>query len=131
LSVYLDSSALVKLYAPEPDSAVVNMASFARSLVVAVLFLSPAMHVAQSKRPDLPFFDWNACPFEGCVYRQWTARGPVVVYDTWKRTRREAAHLSTGDSVLAVTGVVITYRPGIIRMNHDMPEQGLRRGNLI
>lgn len=89
------------------------------------------MHIAQSKRPDLPFFDWNACPFEGCVYRQWTARASVTVYNTWKRNRREAAHLSTGDSVLAVTGVVITYRPGIIRMNHDMPEQGLQRGNLI
>src|ERR1041384_3885237 len=88
-------------------------------IVSALLSLLPTMHAAQSKRPDLPFFDWNACPFEGCVYRQWTARKPVVVYDTWKRTRQPLTSLAAGDKALAVTGVVITFKPGVIRMDRD------------
>src|SRR6476646_10394466 len=99
-------------------------------LFIAALFL-PGVHAAQSKRPELPFFDWNACPFEGCKYGQWTVRKPVVVYDTWKRTRQQVAKLAEGDKVLAVTGVVITYKPGIIRMDHDQPQDGLKRGDLI
>jgi hypothetical protein len=111
-------------------------------IVSALLSLLPTMHAAQSKRPDLPFFDWNACPFEGCVYRQWTARKPVVVYDTWKRTRQPLTSLAAGDKALAVTGVVITFKPGVIRMDRDhtvtqWPTYGdritytLKRGDII
>ena len=99
-------------------------------LLIAALFL-PAIHIAQSQRPNLPFFDWNACPFEGCKYGQWTARKPVLVYDTWKRTRRTAARLMAGEKVVAVTGVVITFKPEVIRINLDLPENGLKRGDII
>lgn len=81
--------------------------------------------------PTLPFYDWKACPFEGCVYRQWTARKPVAVYDTWKAKRRPVARISVGDRVIGLTGVVITYKPGIVRMERDLPSQGLRRGDTI
>ena len=107
------------------------MHCFARSMIfIGILFL-PTIQVAQSKRPELPFFDWNACPFEGCAYRQWIAGKPVVVYDTWKRTRREIARLATGDKVVATTGVVITFKPGVIRMDRDLPEENLKRGEII
>jgi hypothetical protein len=69
--------------------------------------------------------------WKGCKYGLWTARRPVEVYDTWKRTRRATARLAAGDKVVAVTGVVITYRPGIIRMDRDLPEDGLKRGDTI
>jgi hypothetical protein len=81
--------------------------------------------------PSLPFFDWKACPFEGCAYRQWTAREAVTVYDTWKQDRRSIARLSAGDTVDGVTGVVITFKPGVIRMDRDLPDQGLKRGDTI
>lgn len=96
-----------------------------------VLLCLPAQQSAQSNHPDLPFFDWNACPFEGCTYRQWTAHKPVPVYDTWKHSRRQVAELAKGDKVLAITGVVITYKPGIIRMDRDEPQDGLKRGDVI
>jgi hypothetical protein len=82
-------------------------------------------------RPELPYFDWNACPFEGCTYRQWTARAAVPLYDTWKNKRRQITQLAVGDKVVAVTGVVITFRPGLIRMDRDLPETGLKRGDTI
>jgi len=81
--------------------------------------------------PKLPFYDWKACPFEGCVYREWTAKTPIVVYDTWEPTRKPVARLAAGDKVVALTGVVITFKPGVIRMGRDMPQQGLKKGDTI
>jgi len=81
--------------------------------------------------PALPYYDWNACPFEGCAYREWTARKPIVVYDTWKAERQPVAKLSKGEKVVGLTGVVITFRPGVIRMDRDLPEAGLQRGDIV
>src|SRR5258706_5388449 len=44
--------------------------------------------------PKLAFLDWKACPFEGCAYREWTARKAIAVYDTWEQKRRPVARLS-------------------------------------
>jgi hypothetical protein len=89
-------------------------------------------------RPQLPVFDWNACPREYCAYRQWTALQPVTLYDTWAAKRRPAGNLAVGEKVLAVTGVVITFKPGIIRLDRDYkpkypdPEvPDLRRGDIL
>jgi hypothetical protein len=81
--------------------------------------------------PALPFYDWKACPFEGCSYGQWIAQKRTVVYNTWRRDRQQIAQLASGDSVLGVTGVVITFRPGVIRMDRDLPEYKLNRGETI
>lgn len=81
--------------------------------------------------PTLPFYDWKACPFEGCSYRQWTARKSVVSYDTWKKDRRPIAEISKGDVVTGVTGVVITFTPGVIRVDRDLPDGNLKGGDTI
>jgi hypothetical protein len=81
--------------------------------------------------PTLPYLDWGACPFEGCTYREWTANKAVVVYDTWEEKRQPIARLPVGEKVTAITGVVITARPGVIRMDRDRPENGLRSGDTI
>jgi hypothetical protein len=81
--------------------------------------------------PALPFEDPKACPFEGCAYRQWTAQKEVAVYDTWKPSRREIAKIATGEKVTGVTGVVVTMKPGVIRLDRDLPMQHFRAGDLI
>lgn len=81
--------------------------------------------------PALPFLDWNACPFEGCTYRRWTAEERVNVYDSWKEGRSRIALLSKGDAVIGIAGLVITVRPGLIRMDRDLPEQNLKVGDEI
>ncbi len=81
--------------------------------------------------PALPYFDRGACPFEGCTYHQWIVRDSITLYDTWKPERREIATLSKGDKATGITGVVITYRPGTIRMERDLPEQSLKQGETI
>jgi hypothetical protein len=80
--------------------------------------------------PALPFLDSGACPFEGCSYREWTARKPVTVYDTWKDTRKVISRVRAGDKVTGLTGVVVTFRPGVVRLDRDLPEH-LRKGDTI
>lgn len=81
--------------------------------------------------PALPFYDWNACPFEGCAYREWKAGREVAVYNTWKEPRHKIAQLRQGAEVTGITGVVITLRPGVVRLDRDLPEFGLKVGETI
>ena len=93
-------------------------------------FAAIAMSCAANP-PALPFLDWKACPFEGCVYSRWTAMEQVHVYDTWKQGRRQIALLSKGDGVIGITGLVVTVRPGLIRLDSGLPEQTLKAGDEI
>ena len=104
------------------------------ALVLIVIMSSAICQESEPKAmpaPTLPFYDWKACPFEGCSYRQWTARKAAVLFNTWKRDRRPIARISKGEAVTGITGVVITSRPGTIRMDRDLPENNLKRGDLI
>jgi hypothetical protein len=80
--------------------------------------------------PKLPYYDWGACPFEGCSYREWTAKGAIPVFDTWEASRRRLTDLAPGQKVDALSGVVITMRAGVIRMDRDLPPS-LRKGDTI
>jgi hypothetical protein len=95
------------------------------AIMLAGVFLEAA------SQPALPFYDWKACPFEGCTYGRWTTRKPVIVYDTWAAKRRASGRLAVGDRVDGLTGVVITFKPGVIRMDRDLPSEGLKRGDTI
>jgi len=80
----------------------------------------------QSDGPRLPFEDAGACPFEGCVYREWVATNAVQV----RRDRTTAAPLAfrvrAGEKVTALTGVVVTVRAGRIqfRTAHEALSDG-------
>ena len=81
----------------------------------ALSFLLLAGNVASQERPPMPFEDPGACPFEGCVYREWTAKRPTTA-----RLRRSASspiafRLKAGERVQAITGVVVITKPGIVR----------------
>ncbi len=85
----------------------------------------------QDPPPALPFYDWGACPYETCHYGEWTAHRSVTVYDTWKEGRRPIAQLAEGNKVTGITGAVVTFAPGLIRMDRDLPDQDLRRGDTV
>jgi hypothetical protein len=84
-----------------------------------------------AQAPALPFYDWGACPYETCAYRQWTAHRSVTVYDTWKQERHPIAKLAEGDKATGITGVVITFQPGVIRMDRDLPAEHLSPGDTV
>jgi hypothetical protein len=81
--------------------------------------------------PSLPHYDWGACPGEYCGYKEWTLDRPVTVYDTWKDGRKAVAQLAEGSKVTGLTGVVIIFQPGQIRMDRDLPEKDLRKGDVL
>ena len=62
--------------------------------------------------PPMPYEDAGACPFEGCVYREWQANDAVIA----RRTRSEngpiAFSIRKGEAITAITGVVVTTSPG-------------------
>ena len=64
------------------------------------------------QRPPVPFEDAGACPFEGCVYREWTAKAVVIVRVERRRDAPVSFSLQAGEKVTALTGVVVTLRPG-------------------
>ena len=55
----------------------------------------------------------------------------MTVYDTWKQGRRLIARLAEGDKVTGITGAVVTFKPGLVRMDRDLPEVDLRRDDAI
>lgn len=98
---------------------------------IAMLIVCCAVCFGQST-PKLPFYDWGACPGEFVCYGEaLTVHRPVTVYDTYKPARRAVGQLAEGDKATAITGVVITFKPGMVRMDRDLPDQNLRRGDTL
>lgn len=103
-----------------------------RALQIAALAgFAAGCAVSQEKPPVLPFADHGVCPGEYCGYREWTARKPAVVYDTWESKRQQIAGIVAGEKVVARTGLVLTVRAGVIRMDLDLPERNLKAGDTI
>ena len=73
----------------------------------------------------IPFLsDQGACPFEGCVYGEWTATKAVNIYKDRNTSSAILFSVSRGEKVQALTGVVDTY-PGIMELinNYRDPYQ--------
>lgn len=78
-------------------------------LVAAHLAAQPG----KPSRPPTPFEDVGACPFEGCVYDNgWVANRSVTVRVERRRDAPAAFRLKRSDKVTALTGIVITVKPG-------------------
>lgn len=93
--------------------------------------LRAQQRASEMSRPRLPYVDQHVCPFEGCSYRTWTARKRIEVYDTWRGGRRQLTSIRRGQTIDAIDGLVITERPGMIRMDDDLPTRGLRKGDTV
>lgn len=108
---------------------------YVSALLPLLLFSATLFQAAPSPKPtpqpQLPFEDWNACPFETCAYGEWTFPRELTVYDSREDSRREVAKVPAGEKVIGVTGVVITERPGVVRLDRDLPLQHLRAGDTI
>jgi hypothetical protein len=38
--------------------------------------------------PPLPVIDYNACPFEGCLFRKWVVAHDSDIFSSWKEDRK-------------------------------------------
>jgi hypothetical protein len=72
-----------------------------------------AAQAGKPSRPPAPFEDAGACPFEGCVYDDgWVANRSVSVRVERRRDAPVAFRLKRHDKVTALTGIVMTVKPG-------------------
>ena len=69
----------------------------------------------KSPGPPVPYEDVGACPFEGCVYREWIANAQVDVRSGRRPNDPIAYTLRAGDHVQALTGIVVTIKPGRVQ----------------
>jgi hypothetical protein len=67
--------------------------------------------------PPMPYLDRGACPFECCTYQDWTATQVTAVLKERRSTSAVLFALKAGDKAHAVTGVVVTTVPGIIKIH--------------
>jgi hypothetical protein len=91
-----------------------------RAAVVIIGAIAAIPVVAEAQRdsgPPVPYEDVGACPFEGCVYREWIARRAVSIYRDRNVTSPIVARLTNGEKVQAITGIVVTLKPGTVRFN--------------
>ena len=65
--------------------------------------------------PPMPYEDIGACPFEGCVYRDWIANDRVTVRTERRADSPIAFTLEKGDHVRAITGIVVILKPGRVQ----------------
>ena len=66
----------------------------------------------QDPGPKVPFEDEGACPFVGCTYQDWVAKSPVPARAERRANAAVAFQVSAGETVTALTGVVVTTRAG-------------------
>lgn len=93
------------------------------ALVATVLTATGQRASDAAAGPPMPYEDVGACPFEGCVYREWVATAPVVVRTGRGENDPVAFTLRAGQPVQALTGIVVTTRPGRVtfRAPLDLP----------
>jgi len=63
----------------------------------------------------MPYEDAGACPFEGCVYRGWRANDTVAARLARSTTAEIVFTVRKGETITALTGVVVTTSPGRVR----------------
>ena len=91
--------------------------SVAQQIVVLVVLLGGAVggKAQASLTPPVPYEDVGACPFEGCVYREWKARTTVLVRSARRADAPVVFRVLAGENITALTGVVVTRRAGRVR----------------
>ena len=87
-------------------------------LAVLTLIMNPTLVRASQSAlsgPPIPYEDAGACPFEGCVYREWQAIETVIVRRARSANGTIAFTVRKGEAITAITGVVVTTSPGQVR----------------
>lgn len=82
----------------------------------AVLAASWARADAPAAAPALPYESPGACPFECCTYRAWTVRADTDILSERTPGAPVAFRVRKGETVVGVTGVVVTTVPGRTRV---------------
>ena len=94
------------------------------------LLLSIPFPTFAGERLKLPHYDWGACPFECCTYKEWETTKPVVAREEPSNSSKTLFTVSAKQPVTGLTGVVITTKPGItlilkpVQLGYTKDEKG-------
>jgi hypothetical protein len=86
------------------------------SVFFAFVLLFASAFSRTAEMPPLPYEHWGACPFECCTYRKWTSRTDLNARRNRDNRSPVAFRIRKGEVVEAVTGVVVTRKPGIVEI---------------
>lgn len=89
------------------------MNALMRPLLLGVVALLTGT-AAVAAGPPMPYEDPGACPFECCTYREWDVVKEVAVHRSRSEKSPVSYRLAAMDKVTALTGVVVTTRPGVV-----------------
>jgi len=107
--------------------------------IVLVAFFAIAdrsVEASNFEKPPIPYYDEGACPFECCTYKEWTAKSKTILRKNHNDSAPVIGIIQPGESVQGLTGVVITTKPGKIRITKaiTMDEEkkiSLKPGDII
>jgi hypothetical protein len=85
-------------------------------VILALFALSLAAPGLGQQQPPLPYVDQGARPFEGCIYREWTARQAIVAHAEPRENLLAAFTIEKGQAVTAETGFVLTTKVGVTKV---------------
>jgi len=100
-------------------------------LVVAQHTPDPKSTESSIPEPKLPVIDYNACPFEGCIFREWTVTKHSTIYNTWRDNRKPVGQLTKAEKVQGLTGVYITRKPDRFLVKQPIPYFSVKAGDSI
>lgn len=81
-------------------------------LAILVAWSPIALPTQLDRPPKTPIIEEGICPFEGCVFREWTANESVAIHSRRDASSPIAFRLNRGDKVQAMTGVLVTSKVG-------------------
>jgi hypothetical protein len=96
-----------------------NMTTRIAAALTLICVATASSQIAQG--PPVPYEDIGACPFEGCVYREWQANAPVEILAERRTDSAVISLIAKGERVQALTGVVVTIKAG--RIQTDTPRE--------
>jgi hypothetical protein len=91
--------------------------SWLLALLIAILL--PHLTYAQAL-PPIPYEDSGACPFECCVYKEWTVNEETALHEYRSNDSPVVFTVKPNEKVQGVTGVVVTTTPGEVRIDRPM-----------
>lgn len=102
-------------------------------LILFLVCSSLSATVLAQEAPNLPFLDYGACPFACCEYQTWTARQSISLRREMSEDSPVIFRIKRFERVKALTGVVVTVRPGMVEATSDtkIGETEVKRGSKL
>ena len=90
------------------------MGYFLTLLIVFVGLVRDIQAAENAAVPPTTYVDEGACPFECCHYGKWKVHSATWLFAKPDKSSRKILQIPAGKKVIAVTGKVITTKPGAV-----------------